>query len=206
MSEHFEGERIKAVREKRQLNQEQFARILHITRSYLSELETNRRPVQPYIQEKIVEMERVDEVNGQSSSPLNDSTSSSLAMRDEPPAAYHVKPLVVECREHLERYLASCQGQDSRLYWTLVELQQNFPLNKWASLEPKPLAEGEAKYPSLRHLATQAHPLRAESPVPTPKAASPSDNKPAPHTPVSRRPKKGPRSVPAPAPSGPAHK
>lgn len=43
---------------------------------------------------------------------------------------YHTRPLLVEIREHVERFLAQCGGNQRRLGWMLVELQEHFPLNK----------------------------------------------------------------------------
>lgn len=52
---------------------------------------------------------------------------------------------------------------------------------------------------ALNRAMTEAHPLRAEASLPTPKVASPIGSKSEPRTRVSRRPK-APPSVPIPAP------
>lgn len=61
-----------------------------------------------------------------------------------------------------------------------------------------------SRKPSLRDLATQAHPLRAEVSEPKLEADTPSGSKPVPHTPASPRPKVQP-TAPALAPTGHKH-
>ena len=43
-------------------------------------------------------------------------------------------PVAGKCREYLEQFLKQCGADESRLHWTLIELQKNLPLNHWDDL------------------------------------------------------------------------
>lgn len=43
----------------------------------------------------------------------------------------HVSSIEEQCVEYLREFLASAGGDESKLHWTMVELQTRFPLDKW---------------------------------------------------------------------------
>jgi len=49
----------------------------------------------------------------------------------EPQAPYLVQPTREACEKHLHDFLSKCEDDPAKLGWTLTELRDKFPLNKW---------------------------------------------------------------------------
>lgn len=66
-------------------------------------------------------------------------------------------PVAGRCREHLEQFLKQCGADESRLHWTLIELQKNLPLSQWDDLPPASVAPHErAQDDPVEQLANRA--------------------------------------------------
>lgn len=79
--------------------------------TYLSALENGREPVDD---------EYVKRAEG-----------IALEMAGKLEDGYEVEPTERGCVEYLRQFLATCKGDKSKLGWTLVELQERFPLTRW---------------------------------------------------------------------------
>ena len=97
-----------------------FAVEIGITREYLSTLIHHGKKIKPWILEKALEI---------SQQPLENITPSVIL--HDPQAPYRVQPNEDDCRRYLEQFLARCEKDPARLGWTLTELREKFPLNKW---------------------------------------------------------------------------
>ena len=65
-------------------------------------------------------------------------------------------PVAAKCREYLEQFLEKCGTDESRLHWTLIELQKNLPLDQWDNLLAPPSASTDPADQSIDQVATQA--------------------------------------------------
>lgn len=108
----------------------EFAKLVHLDRSYISQLERGRRPIQPWLVERIDVLEKED-VYSVNKPPL--------AAQDQPAslegefheAASHHQPTLEICLQYLRAFLEKCRHDPAKVAWTFVELKEHFPLNKW---------------------------------------------------------------------------
>jgi len=108
LSDAQKGKRLRDIRRQLGWGQAEMAKALKMDRSYLSQLEGGRRTIDDYYIER-AEAIAVDH-------PASDS-----------PA--HVSAHA--CRAYLNDFLATCGDDPARLGWTLIELKERFPLDRW---------------------------------------------------------------------------
>jgi hypothetical protein len=102
------------------LSQGAFAQRIGIHRSYLNSLLGGKIEIQPWILEKLKELEP----------PVKKSTGVEMLDSGNP---YHVHVGVEkrnECLTYILNFVDSCTNED-QLAWTLIELKEHFPLDKW---------------------------------------------------------------------------
>ena len=118
------------------LRQVEMAERLNLDATYLSQLENGRREVDEFYvrwaEELAAEYERVNKLQPE---PGN--------IRE---AAGNATPTPESCLEYFTRFLETCSDA-TKLGWTLVELREHFPLDKWARINsvPDAVAEQAAK-------------------------------------------------------------
>lgn len=67
-------ERLKEARKRRNMTQEEFAQLLHLERSYISQLENGHREILPWLLERIEVLEKEDAAELESDAMLNEPT------------------------------------------------------------------------------------------------------------------------------------
>lgn len=118
------------------LRQVEMAEKLNLDATYLSQLENGRREVDEFYvrwaEELAAEHERINKLKTQIE-PLRDTAAES-------------HPTSKSCLEYFARFLETCTDA-TKLGWTLVELREHFPLDKWARINsvPDAVAEQAAK-------------------------------------------------------------
>jgi transcriptional regulator with XRE-family HTH domain len=124
-------ERLKLLRKRRGLTQAEFAKVIHLDRSYLSQLERGRRPIQPWLMERIEVLEKEDvySVNMPTVSPSGQDGAGARVQVQEVPSPYLPSP--ESCVNYLRAFLEKCKQDPAKIAWTYVELTEHFPLNKW---------------------------------------------------------------------------
>lgn len=137
-------EKSKRLREVRQLlrwDQAQMARELGLTRTYVSELENGKAPVQDYVLDRIeILAKRPEGMRGKLSEnphPLREDSS-------EYGAVHSIRN---KCHAYLNQFLDICAADEARLHWTYVELQKHFPLSIWGA-KRRPEAEASSRQAS----------------------------------------------------------
>lgn len=107
---------LREVRRRLEWTQQQMADALGLDPSYLSQLENGRRKLDDWYLKKAGEFERAAgivevEVESQGSQCTAEA-----------------------CLAYLQQFLATCKDP-AKFSWTYVELQEHFPLDKWAGTE-----------------------------------------------------------------------
>ena len=101
------GKRLKDVRRQLGWSQDEMAKALKVTRSWLSQLESGSRVVDEYY------LERAETI-----------------LREQPGTNSPGEASAQACRAYLNEFLATCDDT-AKLGWTLVELKDRFPLDRW---------------------------------------------------------------------------
>ena len=101
------GKRLKEIRRQLGWGQAEMAKALKMDRSYLSQLEGGRRTIDEYYLDRAETIAR------------------------EQPGANPTEVSAQACRAYLNQFLATCGNDPARLGWTLVELKERFPLDRW---------------------------------------------------------------------------
>jgi transcriptional regulator with XRE-family HTH domain len=130
---------VQAIRNKEEVSDAKIARALNIRPSYLSLLMSDaRNPQKPEGKILHSELVRKRAVNlewltgGSDELQINWQMISQLLSKDKKLGEYRVEETQEQlCRAHLEQFLDACDGDPARLGWTLIELRERFPLNKW---------------------------------------------------------------------------
>jgi transcriptional regulator with XRE-family HTH domain len=121
------GELLVAARKRLGLNQVQMAQKLNLDSSYLSQLENGRREVDQFYVNRAEEMarefERVNKLRA--SAEVNFQSTAQPA------------PTRESCLEYLQQFLETCTDA-AKLGWTVIELREHFPLDKWSALNSVP--------------------------------------------------------------------
>jgi len=106
------------------LTQQEFADLLGINRSYFSTLihltPESETDVQQWILDKAEEIEHRHVAN----------TTSGVTLQ-EPQTEYRTSTKVQDCHNYLQAFLDNCQNDPDKVSWTLIELREKFPLDKW---------------------------------------------------------------------------
>jgi transcriptional regulator with XRE-family HTH domain len=121
------GKLLVAARKRLGLNQAQMAEKLNLDPSYLSQLENGRQKVGDFYVERAEELAREFENANQ----FRNSAEARAAASD------YAAPTRESCLQYLERFLDACTDA-AKLGWTLVELREHFPLDKWERLNSVP--------------------------------------------------------------------
>lgn len=125
-----------AARKRIGLRQVEMAERLNLDSTYLSQLENGRREVDEFYvrwaEELATEHERVNRLE-----TLPDAVHE---------ATGDATPTPGNCLEYFTRFLETCTDA-AKLGWTLVELREHFPLDKWGQINsvPDAVAEQAAK-------------------------------------------------------------
>jgi transcriptional regulator with XRE-family HTH domain len=121
------GKLLVAARKRLGFSQVQMAEKLNLDSSYLSQLENGRREVDEDYVLRAEELAREFENAGRFRA-----TAGAIGT----PASYDA-PTRESCLRYLEQFLAACTDA-AKLGWTLVELREHFPLDKWERLNSVP--------------------------------------------------------------------
>jgi transcriptional regulator with XRE-family HTH domain len=121
------GRLLMAARKRLGFSQVQMAEKLNLDSSYLSLLENGRREVDEFYVQRAEELAREFE-------RVNQFKVSSDAVRA---SSGDAAPTRESCVQYLERFLNACTDA-AKLGWTLVELREHFPLDKWERLNSVP--------------------------------------------------------------------
>jgi len=89
------------------------------------------------------------------------------------------------CRSHLERVIAACRGDATRLHWVLDQLQLHLPPDRWAAIDRRQNTDPEisddalldAEISGIAQIGAKTAMKQLglpPAPEPSPKAASPS--------------------------------
>ncbi len=111
------GKLLKEVRKRLHLNQRQMAGILNLDPTYLSQLENGKREVDDWYVQRAAELEAEFEKSKEVKGTLNDGPGLPAATREN-------------CVGYLNKFLDTCD-EPSKLGWTLIELHEHFPMDKW---------------------------------------------------------------------------
>lgn len=125
-------EKAKQLREMRlrlDWTQQQMADALGLDPSYLSQLENGRRKLDDWYLKKAGEFEK---------------TKTTDIFGRVTPESFSLQSTAESCIAYLKQFLATCK-EPAKIVWTFVELQEHFPLDKWAD----PNAEFNSKLPSV---------------------------------------------------------
>lgn len=110
---------LRDVRRRLGWSQVEMGEALGLDSSYLSQLENDKRPIDHWYVNKAMEFGARRAQEG--SAPIQGTSPGSAGT-------------VHQCREFLDEFLKSCGDDESKLEWTLVELREHFPLNKWNAI------------------------------------------------------------------------
>jgi transcriptional regulator with XRE-family HTH domain len=121
------GKLLVAARKRLGFNQVQMAEKLNLDSSYLSQLENGRREVGEFYVKRAEEMAREFE-------RINQFRAATGAAQG---ASGYASPTRESCLQYLEQFLEACTDA-AKLGWTLVELREHFPLDKWERLNSVP--------------------------------------------------------------------
>ena len=92
------------------------AKAMGLDKSYLSQLENGRRPVDEFYVARAADIEKSNLINAQQ---VREST-----------ASYSDDSIQQRCHRYLSSVLEECRHDEDRLRWTFVELQRHFPLKE----------------------------------------------------------------------------
>ena len=109
---------LREMRRRLEWTQQQMAEALGLDPSYLSQLENGRRKLDDWYLKKASEFEKNKAV-----APLNSAVSDS----------YSLQSTADSCIAYLQQFLTTCKDP-AKIVWTYVELQEHFPLDKWAEV------------------------------------------------------------------------
>ena len=109
------------------LSQVQMAQKLNLDSTYLSQLENGRREVDEFYVQRAQELAREFE-------NANKFKAAAGEIRE---SIGQAAPSRESCLEYLRQFLETCTDA-AKLGWTVVELKQHFPLDKWERLNPVP--------------------------------------------------------------------
>lgn len=123
------AKQLREVRHRLQWTQQQMAEALGLDASYLSQLENGRRKLDDWYLKKAGEFEKSKTTN---------------IFGKATPESYSMQSSAESCIAYLTRFLATCK-EPAQVVWTYVELQQRFPLEKWAAA---PEVEFNSELPS----------------------------------------------------------
>jgi transcriptional regulator with XRE-family HTH domain len=117
------GRLLLAARKRLGFSQVQMAQKLNLDSTYLSLLENGRREVDEFYVQRAEEMVSEMENAGRFKVAADRSGASSG----------YAAPTRESCLQYLEEFLAGCTDA-AKIGWTLVELREHFPLDKWEPL------------------------------------------------------------------------
>ena len=92
------------------------AEALGLDPSYLSQLENGRRKLDDWYLKKAGEFEKMKTAN---------------VFGNATPESFSLQATAEACLTYLTQFLTTCKDP-AKVVWTYVELQEHFPLNKWA--------------------------------------------------------------------------
>ena len=121
---------LREMRRRLEWTQQQMAEALGLDPSYLSQLENGRRKLDDWYLKKAGEFEKT-----KTATVFGSTASESFSLQASAEA----------CITYLTQFLATCKDP-AKIVWTYVELQEHFPLNKWAEEGPEDLS---SKSPSV---------------------------------------------------------
>lgn len=122
------AKQLREMRRRLEWTQQQMAEALGLDPSYLSQLENGRRKLDDWYLKKAGEFEKTKTAN---------------IFGSVPPESYSMESTAESCLAYLKQFLATCK-EPAKVVWTYVELQQHFPLDKWA----EPAEDVSSKLPS----------------------------------------------------------
>jgi DNA-binding XRE family transcriptional regulator len=113
------AKQLREMRRRLEWTQQQMAEALGLDPSYLSQLENGRRKLDDWYLKKASEFEK------SKSGGIISSVSAE---------AYSLESTAESCLAYLRQFLTTCKDP-AKIVWTYVELQEHFPLDKWAQTE-----------------------------------------------------------------------
>lgn len=126
--QHTASERagwLKSMLKKSGLGKARFARLLELTTAELDDMLNAVTPIPDKIRWKVDQVAATDWEDRPEAFPDGEA---SARKGTNPPDA---EALEAAIHDHIDRFVSHCDGQISRLGWTLEELQSKFPLKKW---------------------------------------------------------------------------
>ena len=127
MTNAEKGKLLMVARKRLGLNQVQMAQKLNLDSTYLSQLENGRREVDEFYVQRAEEFARESENASKSQAGIGE-------VRELLGKASLSRE---KCLEYFRVFLETCTDA-AKLGWTAVELEQHFPLDKWARLNSVP--------------------------------------------------------------------
>jgi transcriptional regulator with XRE-family HTH domain len=113
------AKQLREMRRRLEWTQQQMAEALGLDPSYLSQLENGRRKLDDWYLKKASEFEK-----SKAAGILGDGSAES----------YSLQSTAESCIAYLREFLTTCKDP-AKIVWTYVELQEHFPLDKWADAE-----------------------------------------------------------------------
>jgi DNA-binding XRE family transcriptional regulator len=110
------AKQLREMRRRLEWTQQQMAEALGLDPSYLSQLENGRRKLDDWYLKKASEFEK---------------SKSGGIITSGPADSYSLESTAESCLAYLRQFLTSCKDP-AKIVWTYVELQEHFPLDKWA--------------------------------------------------------------------------
>ena len=110
------AKQLREMRRRLEWTQQQMAEALGLDPSYLSQLENGRRKLDDWYLKKASEFER---------------SKSGAIISTVSAEAYSLESTAESCVAYLRQFLTTCKDP-AKIVWTYVELQEHFPLDKWA--------------------------------------------------------------------------
>jgi len=110
------AKQLREMRRRLEWTQQQMAEALGLDPSYLSQLENGRRKLDDWYLKKATEFER---------------SKSGAIISTVSAEAYSLESTAESCVAYLRQFLTTCKDP-AKIVWTYVELQEHFPLDKWA--------------------------------------------------------------------------
>jgi DNA-binding XRE family transcriptional regulator len=139
---------LREMRRRLEWTQQQMAEALGLDPSYLSQLENGRRKLDDWYLKKASEFEK------SKSGGIISSVSTE---------AYSLDSTADSCMAYLRQFLTTCKDP-AKIVWTYVELQEHFPLDKWAETEED--LNSKATYASAMSATKPAVSLDRDRPKP----------------------------------------
>ena len=121
---------LREMRRRLEWTQQQMAEALGLDPSYLSQLENGRRKLDDWYLKKAGEFEKMKTAN---------------IFGNATPESFSLQATAEACITYLTQFLSTCKDP-AKVVWTYVELQEHFPLTKWAEAEAEDVS---SKSPSV---------------------------------------------------------